>query len=369
MKVAIVHELLTMRGGAERLTKVVADMFPEAPVYTLLYNEKKLGDWFPRERVRTSRLQKFAKFSTNHHLYLRRFSKAVEAWNFDEYDLVISFSSAFAHGIKTNGKTKHLCYVNSPARYLWDRTFDVQNRAGWLQKKYLERTFHKLREWDSEAGERPDKILAASKEIKRRVELYWRRESEVLYPCIDDCWLDQSHVETCESASPNQTTNKTYYALASTLVPYKRIELAIEACNKLGKTLKIAGEGPHKKSLMKIAGPTIEFLGYIDQKNLVSLLQRARAFIFPGYEDFGIAPIEAMSCGTPVIAFGKGGALETVRAGETGKFFDEPSAESLASTITDFESKNYDADACRKQAERFSREKFEAGIRHIIKNM
>ena len=200
MRVALVHELLTMRGGAERLFKVVSDMFPEAPIYTLLYDKKKLRDWFPEDRVITSKLQKFA-FSYNHHLYLRRFPKAIESFDFSDFDVVISSSSAFAHGIITKGRTKHICYVNSPARYLWDRTHDVLDKAGNgimgpIKKKYLENTFHKLRQWDCYAADRPDVILSASKEVQRRVELYWRRESEVIYPCIDNVWLENAEQRT-----------------------------------------------------------------------------------------------------------------------------------------------------------------------------
>jgi glycosyltransferase involved in cell wall biosynthesis len=362
MKIALVHELLTMRGGAERLFKTVADMFPEAPIYTLLYNKRKLGDWFPKNRVRTSGLQNTPPFSTNHHKYLRRFPKATEKWDFSEFDLVISFSSAFVHGIKTSGKTKHICYVNTPARYLWDQTNAVQERAGKgilgpLRKLYLDDTFHRLRQWDCEAADRPDKILAASKTVQRRVEQYWRRESRVLYPPVD------------VSAFPvNTGAREDYYVVASTLVPYKRIRLAIEACNALGRTLKIAGEGPHKKALEKMAGPTVEFLGYVHRDQLVPLLQNARAFIFPGEEDFGIAPLEAMACGTPVIAYGQGGALETIHDKHTGEFFTEPTAESLIEAIKELESRTYVPEACHAQAIEFSTEKFREGLRKYVDN-
>src|SRR3989338_8623295 len=183
MKVALVHELLTMKGGAEHVFKILTEMFPDAPIYTLLYDEKKLGDWFPKERIRTSALQKFARFSLNHHYYLPWFPQTVEQWDFSEFDLVISSSSAFVHGIITNGNPKHLCYVHSPARYLWDRTHEILDRAsrgplGALRKRHLEKTFHKLRIWDTESSERPDMLLVASKEVQRRTMLYWRRESE-----------------------------------------------------------------------------------------------------------------------------------------------------------------------------------------------
>ena len=363
MQIALVHELLTMRGGAERTLKALADMFPQAPIYTLLYDEKRLGDWFPKERVRTSKLQSFARLSSlvtgrmNHHLFLNGFPKAVEQWDFSEFDLVISSSSAFVHGIKTGSKTKHICYVHSPARYLWDRTFDVQQESssglfGWMKRKYLERTFHKLRKWDATVADRPDVLIAASDEVKRRIKLYWRRESEVIYPPVEVTDFVLTEAKRGDS-----------YVIVSTLVPYKRIELAIEACNKLGRHLKIIGDGPHRKKLEKISGSTIEFLGYRSHDELVNELQTAKAFIFPGEEDFGIAPVEAMACGTPVIAYGKGGALETVIDGETGIFFKEPTADSLAEAIQEFEGRGFDPRKCRDRAERFSRGKFEENIK------
>jgi len=382
MKIALVHELLTMRGGAERMLKVLADMFSEAPIYILLYNEKKLGDWFPANRVITSNVQSAryplpADRSFNHHLYLSRFPSAVESWDFSQYDLVLSSSSAFAHGIITNGKPKHLSYIQSPARYLWDRTHDVINHAskgilGPLKGRYLERKFHKLRMWDSEAAHRPDVLIAASKEVQRRIELYWRRQSQVIYPPIDDVWLDtaNSGQKTAGSKKDSDryalTADRSYYFLASTLVPYKRIDLAIAACNALKRPLKIAGEGSDYKRLKKLAGPTIEFLGYVPHSDLKNLYTNARATIFPGEEDFGLVPLESMSCGTPVIAYGKGGALETVIEGQTGEFFGGSNQESLQEVMEKFEQKKYSEDVCAHRAKEFSRSKFEEGIRTLI---
>ncbi len=366
MKIALVHELLTMRGGAERVLRVVADMFPEAPIYTLLYDERKLGQWFPRERIRFSTLQKYSFLSKDHHLYLPFFPGAVEQWDFSEFDLVISFSSAFAHGIIVKPPTKHLSYIHTPARYLWDQTFDVLDRIcpvgarhavplQRLKRWYLERIFHTLRQWDSKASERGDMLLAASKAVQRRIELYFRRESEVLYPPVD---IDMFEINTGE--------REDYYVIASTLVPYKRIELAIEACNQLGRKLKIVGEGPHRKELERRARDTVEFFGYMPHEDLAALLRNARGFIFPGEEDFGIAPLEAMASGTPVIAFGKGGALETVVEGKTGIFFKEPTPESLMKTLEHFEQEKFDPMECGKQAEKFSQSRFEDGLRESI---
>ncbi|MDD5055827.1 MAG: glycosyltransferase [Candidatus Peribacteraceae bacterium] len=380
MKIALVHELLTMRGGAERVLRILADMFPDAPIFTLLYDEKKLGDWFPRDRVHPSSIQpkpsifnfQFSIFNSfNHHLYLNRFPAAVEAWDFSAFDLVISSSSAFAHGIIANGKPKHLCYVQSPARYLWDRTHDVVDQAakgllGPLKRRYLERAFHTLRIWDSETADRPDMLLAASKTVERRIELYWRRQSDVLYPPIDDGWLEPTIRERANHSMREQMEHPDYFLLVSTLARYKRIDLTIEACNRLKCRLKIVGEGPDRKRLEKLAGPTIEFYGYCTGDHLIDLLSNARATLFPGDEDFGLVPLESMACGTPVIAYRSGGALETIIEHETGEFFDEATPESLQFVLQNFDQNKYSRDACITQAKKFSREKFEAGIRDAI---
>ncbi len=359
-RVAIVHELLTQRGGAERVAKRLADMYPEAPVYTLLYDETKLGAWFPRERVRTSDAQKWAGWSMNHHLYLKKFPAAVEAWDFSGFDVVLSSSSAFAHGIITNGRPRHISYVHSPARYLWDSTHDVRERAGHgllgpLKQWYLDCTFHRLRIWDSEAAERADVLLAPSREVQRRIQLYWRRNSEVLTPPIDDQWF----------AAPPRGDKEDYLLVVSTLSAYKRIELAITASEKCGKKLKIVGEGPHLSALQSIVGPHTEFLGYVDHDGLIDLYGKARATIFPGHEDFGLVPLESLACGTPVIAFAAGGALETVTP-DTGVFFRDATAESLTGAIDELDRRAFDASACRAQAERFRAAAFEQRIRTIV---
>ncbi|MFH1444550.1 MAG: glycosyltransferase [Candidatus Peregrinibacteria bacterium] len=380
MKVALVHELLTMKGGAEKVLRVLAAMFPEAPIYTLLYNEEKLGDWFPKERVRTSGLKSRwlpAPYRYNHHLFLKKFPAAVEAWDFSEFDLVISASSAFTHGIIANGKPRHLCYVHSPARYLWDRTHDVLERAGRgvlgkLRRKYLERTFHKLRIWDSEAADRPDTLIAASKEVQRRIELYWRRQSDVIYPPIDDFWFKEhptppAHRSLGEGGYPPPPTP--YFFIASTLVPYKRIDVAIEACNLFKLPLKVAGTGPDERRLKSLAGPTVEMLGYVTDEELKSLYTGATATLFPGEEDFGLVPVESMACGTPVVALRKGGALETIVEGKTGAFFSELTAASLADVLRDFKKESFDPATCRAQAEKFSRQKFEEHVQSALKNL
>jgi glycosyltransferase involved in cell wall biosynthesis len=375
MKIALVHELLTMRGGAERVLRILADHFPDAPIYTLLYDEAKLGDWFPRSRIRTSLVQRIASrfplpasVSFNHHLYLKHFPRAVEAWDFSEYDLVLSLSSAFVHGIITNSAPKHICYVNSPARYLWDRTHDVLERAsgsplGAVKRWHLEKTFHPLRIWDTEAADRPDVLLAASKIVQRRIELYWRRESSVLYPPIDDFWLN------AEAGSGKREAGRNYFLIVSTLVPYKNIDIAIHAANARNAPLKIVGEGPDKKRLQGIAGPTVEFCGYRSREEVRDFYANARATIFPGDEDFGLVPIESMACGTPVIALRSGGALETILEGETGEFFDKQTSDSLQSAMQKLEQKKYSKDCCNAQAKNFSTKQFLEGIDSAIQTL
>lgn len=370
MKVALAHELLTMKGGAERVLQIFADMFPDAPIYTLLYDEKTLGEWFPRERVRTpntyptrySLLPHSLKY--NHHLYLNQFSRAVESFDFSAFDLVLSSSSAFMHGMITNSAPKHVCYVHAPARYLWDRTHDVRAQAtkgplGCLKGWYMDKTFHKLRTWDAEVAARPDKLLAASKAVQNRIQKYWRRESDVVYPPIADHWIEEI------PKNKTQDTNAPFL-IVSSLVQYKRIDIAIEACNQLGVSLQIAGSGPDRKRLEAIAGPTIEFLGYVGDDELPDLYTKAKAVIFPGDEDFGLVPLEAMACGTPVIAHRTGGALETIREGETGLFFEEANPESLRSTLEQFAPAAFDAQKCHTHAAQFSRTQFEEQIRNAI---
>ena len=358
-----------MRGGAENVLRILAEMFPEAPIYTLLYDEKKLSDWFPKNRVRVSPVPQYpSALRFNHHLYLSRFPSAVESWDFSAFDVVLSTSSAFVHGIITNGKPKHICYVHSPARYLWDRTHDVLDRAGqgvfgFIRKAYLARLFHRLRIWDSEAADRPDVLLAASKEVQRRIELYWRRESEVIYPPVDDVWF-QSRAKIND-----QMQHPDYFLIVSTLARYKRIDLAIEICNKRSLHLKIIGEGPDRKRLERLAGPTIEFYGYRQNDELADLYTSAKAVLFPGEEDFGLVPLEAMACGTPVIAFGKGGARETILDGVTGLFFEEATAQSLGSALDRFQTSSFSPEACRTRAKEFSRTRFEEAIRRIIESV
>ena len=378
MKIALVHELLTMKGGAERMLKVLADKFPEAPIYTLLYDERRLGDWFDTTRVRPSKLQQSlttrlslaAHRPINHHLYLTHFPSAVEAFDFSGFDLVISSSSAFTHGIITNGNPRHLCFVQSPARYLWDRTHDVQERSsrgffGPLKRAYLSHIFHRLRIWDAEVAPRPDHLLAASKEVQRRIQLYWNRTSAIVHPPVDDFWFQEER----SSAPRSSLLADRSFLLVSTLAPYKRIDIAIEACNQGKIPLTIIGEGPDRKRLERLAGPTITFRGYRSNEEVREAYRTATATLFPGDEDFGLVPLESLACGTPVIALRKGGALETMVEGVTGAFFDEQTPASLGAVLHAFDAKMYSREECRMHAQTFGRSAFEQNIDSHISDL
>jgi glycosyltransferase involved in cell wall biosynthesis len=369
MRVAIVHELLTIKGGAEKVAKIFADMFPEAPIYTLLYNKEAMSDWFPANRVRTSMLQnKFkwlpANVRFNHHLYLKHFPAAVEAWDFSEFDLVISSSSAFAHGIITNSAPKHISYVHSPARYLWDRAHDVlsqqtQPLLGPLRQWHLARMAHQLRQWDTIAAPRADLLLAASQGVQRRIELYWRQPSQVLTPPIDDFWFTSNpHARRSPQHPPR-------FLIVSTLARYKRIDIAIAACKAGNFDLAIVGTGPDEARLKKLAGPTVHFLGRKNGEDLRALYTSATATIFPGDEDFGLVPLESLACGTPVVAFASGGALETLNV-NTAEFFQAPTSESLLAALQALLKRSFTTATLTAQAGLYRREHFCQALQNSI---
>lgn len=359
MKVALVHDFLLKLGGAERVLKALADLYPKAPIFTLLYDEGKVGKIFPAERVRTSFLQKYPQFLRKHHrLFTHKMPQAMEELDLDEFDLVISSSNAFAHGIVTSIRTKHLCYCHSPMRYAWDwaNEYRKENNLFGVKGFLYSILIKKLREWDKVASDRPDKYIANSENVRKRLKKYYDYDSEIIYPPVD---VDRFR---------EKETHENYFLIVSTLTPYKRIDLAVQLFNKLGRRLVIIGDGPQRKFLENIAGETIDFLGFKDDATVKEYMQNCRALIFPGEEDFGITPIEAMACGKPVLAYGKGGTTETVISGKTGEFFFEPNVESMEDGLARllYNEKYYNAQAIRKHAMDFSRDIFEKKIKKAV---
>lgn len=357
MKIAIVHELLTMKGGAEKVVRTLAAMYPEAEIFTLLYDERTLGEWFPRHRIRTSRLQPFASLTHifNHHLYLPFFRNAVEAWDFTGYDVIVSSSSAFVHGLRVPPGTAHVCYVHTPARYLWDQTFPVQQRLPSLMRTVASHLFHRLRVWDAAVANRPTTLVAASTVVERRIQLYWGRRSTVVHPFADDHWY--------EAPPKNDPTPSGPYIVVANLRVYKHIERAIDACINAKLPLIVVGDGPARAMLeTRVHGNDIQFVGRVEGEALRTLYHSARALLIPGIEDFGINAVEALACGTPVITVRGGGTQDIVdpSVGLVCDATDEAFTQAVKAPLT------IDPAVCRTRAERCSRQQFEQQMYSII---
>lgn len=352
MKIAFVHEYLNQFGGAERMLADLCELFTNAPIYTLLYDEKATRGLFAGRTIRTSFLQKWPFAKRHHQWYPLVMPLAVEQFDFSRYDLVISVSASFAKGIITGPNTKHICFCLTPPRFLWDRSQQFGRDFGfWPPIRALMQPFISyLRVWDVQAADRPDEFWAISRFVAQRIQAYYHKPSNIIYPPVD---VSKFHV----ADNPQD-----YFLMVGRLVSYKKFDIAIKAFNQLGKKLKIVGVGPEMKELKKMAKSNIEFLGQADDEALAELYACAAAVVFPQEEDFGIVPLEAMASGRPVLAYRGGGALETIVEGETGTFFDEQTVESLAACVKDFKPEHYKPANCRAQAEKFDVTQFKEKV-------
>jgi glycosyltransferase involved in cell wall biosynthesis len=368
IKIAIIHDFLNQYGGAERVLEALHEIFPEAPIFTLLHEKEKMRGKFKNADIRTSFLQKFPKWIRKRHKWLLPLMPtAPETFNFRDYDLVISSSSAFAKGIVIKPKTTHICYCHSPMRYSWDwnENYLVEQGLGKKRRIIARMILNYVRIWDRVAADRVDYFIANSKTTQARIKKYYGRESQVIYPPVEITKLEPG----VPIGTPGSNCGD-YFLIVSRLAPYKKIDVAIEALNKLSLPLVVVGEGPPKyeRYLKKIAGPKTKFLGWLPDEKIQQYFGGCRAFLFPGEDDFGITPIEAMSQGKPVIALRKGGATETVIEGETGEFFNDSSIEVMVDAIRRFIEREsvYDPDKIRAQAEKFSKEIFVENIKKTI---
>jgi glycosyltransferase involved in cell wall biosynthesis len=365
LKVALVHDFLDQYGGAERVLEVLCEMFPQAPIFTLLYDPERMRGKFANKEIQTSFLQKFPKFLRKRKKWLLPFlPTAPETFNLRDFDLIISSSGAWSKGIVTRLDTVHISYLHSPMRFAWDASeIYLKEREGNEKIGFLARILlNYIRIWDKAAADRPDYLLANSLYTQKRIQKYYGRESTVIYPPV--IMKHEAYNTKQENSKPEttnyklQTTN--YFLVVSRLSAYKKIDKIIEAFNKLELPLVIVGEGEEAKNLQAIANKNITFLGFQPEAELQKIYAKARAFVFAAEEDFGMAAAEAMQQGIPVLTLRKGGAQETVLEGKTGEFFEAVSPEVIADTIRKFteKEKQYDKEIIQQRAAEFSREKF-----------
>ena len=359
LKVAIVHYwLVSMRGG-EKVVEALCELFPDAAVFTHVYNPSAISETINKHRIHTTFIHKLPGAIRHYQSYLPLMPIALEQLNLKNYDLVISSESGPAKGVVIPPETLHVCYCHTPMRYVWPMYHDYQETAGWLKRILMPPVIHYLRMWDLTSASRVDRFITNSAYVARRVMRYYRRESEVIPPPVDT-----------DAFAPSNIRGD-FYLMVGELVPYKRVDLAVEAFNRLGKRLIIIGHGGQLERLRKAAAPNITFLGRQPFSVLREHYARCRALIFPGEEDFGIVPVEAMASGRPVIAFKGGGALETVVDGVTGLFFDEQTPEALVEAVERYEpiEAKFSSKRIVQHAEKFNRQKFKEGMRRVIERL
>lgn len=359
LKVALVHDWLVGRGGGERVLYDIHTLFPDAPIYTLVYNQDKAPEWCKECDIRTTYIQKWPGAKSHHKLLLSFMPKAWEALDLTEYDLVISCCASCCKGVITRPDALHVCYSFSPTRYVWDLYYDYLENTNAIKRFFMKRMIHKVRLWDFQAAQRVDHFAADSNFVGSRIKKYYRRDFTTIYP------------GTRINEYPITEMPDDYYLVVARFVRYKRVDLAIEACNQLKKKLVVIGSGGEEEErLKKLAGDTVEFLGRVSDEEMERYYSRAKAFLFPGIEDYGITPVEAMSAGVPVLAFGKGGALETVQDGKTGLYFHDQTVSGLVHCIEEFERNGvaYSRQQIHDYSLNFSDEIFKGNFTNFLKD-
>lgn len=354
MKVAIVHYWLVGMRGGEKVLECLCELYPEADIFTLVVDRGKLSPTLLKHRITTSFLQKIGG-KRFYQKMLPLMPQALEAFDLSGYDLILSSEAGPAKGIIPPPDSVHICYCHSPMRYIWDLYPQYYRKAGWLARLAMRLTSSWLRAWDVTTSARVDHFIANSSFVAKRIEKFYRREAAVIHPPVD--------VSRFEPAD----TPEDYYLCAGQITPYKRIDVAIEACTRLNKRLVIIGSGATRE-MKRQAGPTITFLDKVDDEAMARHFRNCRALLFPGVEDFGIVPLEVMASGRPVLAYRRGGAVETVVENQTGMFFNEQTAESLMDVIGRFESRldSFDPAVIRQHAQGWTREIFKERLQSFI---
>ncbi len=363
MKVALIHDHLAQDGGAEKVLRTLIEIFPEAPVYTLLCeknNTNKHYQCYQNTTIHTSVIQRLPGGVKHYQWYMPFMPMAVEFFDLTEYDLIISDTSSFAKGVITPSESLHICYCHTPTRYLWSDTHKYIKELKYNKffKKIISLILNYIRIWDRVAADRVDEYIANSRTVQTRIRKYYKSESTLIYPPVE---VDRFYI------SENKSEEE-YFLIGCRLNPYKRVDLAIEAFKELDVKLKIFGDGPDIKRLKKLArdSKNIEFLGRVNEQNLAKLYSQCNAFVHPQIEDFGITNIEAMASGRPVIAYKKGGAKETIIAKETGIFFKQQTKESLLQAIDEYYNSTFYPQKIREHALQFSKNIFKEKIKQHI---
>ena len=334
-------------GGAERVAAAMHDSFPSAPIYTTVALPHRLPKELRGADIRTSAMQRLPGMEQRFRQYFMLYPFAVEHFDLSEYDLIFSSSSGYAKGVRRRKDAIHVCYCHTPMRWVWRyEDYVARENFGRVSRSLLPISLWGLKKWDLRAAQQPNYYIANSHLVAQRIKQTYGREAFVIPPPID---VDRFQMSA-------QTDD--YYLVLSRLVPYKRIDLAIEACKRLGRRLLIIGDGPDRQRLEKLGGPKTEFLGRQTDSQVNRYASRCRALLFPGEEDFGMVPLEVNAAGRPVIAFRGGGAMETVVEGVTGVFFNQPTSLALVEAIEDFESRTWNQQIMRRHAERFDRSVF-----------
>ncbi len=358
MKIALVHDFINQLGGAERVLDAFLELFPDAPVYTLVYDPEKIHGAYKKFNINTSFIQKMPFGKKKYKWYLPLMPKAIESFNLSDFDIVLSDSSAYAKGVKVGKKTCHICYLHTPTRYLW---FDKESYLKtapipFFVRPLMPATIKYLRKWDLRASKNPNYLIANSENTAQKTREYYHRNPDlVIWPPVD-----------CKKFNIAKKIDN-YFLVVGRMEPYKKTDLVIDAFIKLGLPLKVVGIGSKQKELAGIKAKNIEFVGRVSDEKLAEIYSRAQALIFPQREDAGITPLEAMASGRPVLAYKAGGATEIVKPGVTGEFFTNQTVESIIKAVKAFGVKKYDPKKIRDHALKYDKEEFKKKILNIIK--
>lgn len=358
MKLALVHDWLNQIGGAEDVLAALVGLYPERPIYTSLYAPHLMPERYQQWDIRPLWMDRLPGIYEHHQPYLPLYPLAWGGLKLHDYDVILSNKSGFCHGLQFDAQNSvHVCYCLAPTRYVWQLDLYLQREGlGTLAELALRPLVRWLKRWDYAAAQRVTHFIAISTEIQERIQQYYDRPSVVIYP----------PVETARFQPVPQDEVGDYFLVVSRLIPYKRIDLAVQAATRLNLPLKVGGRGRDLERLQAMAGPTVEFLGFVPDDDLPGLMARAKAFLFPGLEDFGITPVQSQAAGRPVIAYRGGGALDTVLPGITGEYFAEQTVDSLAAVMAAFDATRYDPAAARRHALRFDVRVFEQQIRAFV---